>query len=129
MFGIHRLFCHGFPQIGCKRLRSRLYVARSRLFKLSSMCPGSLKSPPQRRLRSLRILLMKHLALDGKLISFPIQLLLQNPPGQLKFKSIALPAMWLLLLDPPLGMCFLKELVINNCKKKIRDEMNHSINK
>ena len=69
------------------------------------------------------------LALDGKLISFPIQLLLQNPPGQLKFKSIALPAMWLLLLDPPLGMCFLKELVINNCKKKIRDEMNHSINK
>ena len=110
-------------QIGCKKSRSRSYAAGSRLFRLSSMCPGSLKSPPQRRLGSLRILAIKHLGPEGNLASFPKQALLQNPPGQLKFTSIARPTIWLLLLA-----CiarFLKELMINNYGKK---KMKHKIN-
>ena len=112
-------------QIGCKKSRSRSYAAGSRLFRLSSMCPGSLKAAPQRRLGSFRILVIKHLGLEGKLASFPKQALLQNPPGQLKFRSIARPTIWLLLVA-----CiarFLKELVINNYGKRMKNKINEEI--
>ena len=116
-----------FEQIGCKKSRSRSYAAGSRLFRLSSMCPGSLKAAPQRRLGSFRILVIKHLGLEGKLASFPKQALLQNPPGQLKFRSIAWPTIWLLLVA-----CiarFLKELVINNYGKRMENKIYKLANK
>ena len=114
-------------QIGCKKSRSRSYAAGSRLFRSSSMCPGSLKAAPQRRLGSFRILVIKHLGLEGKLASFPKQALLQNPPGQLKFRSIARPTIWLLLVA-----CiarFLKELVINNYGKRMENKIYKLANK
>ena len=116
-----------FEQIGCKKSRSRSYAAGSRLFRSSSMCPGSLKAAPQRRLGSFRILVIKHLGLEGKLASFPKQALLQNPPGQLKFRSIARPTIWLLLVA-----CiarFLKELVINNYGKRMENKIYKLANK